>query len=125
MHAADALPTGDAGSPAAGRRLSENQVVVAPRVSRSQRDIPPIDLTMRFDMSAILAERRRLQETADTKVSIDAFLMSAVAGAMGDYPHFRARLEGEAVIDSDDVNAGIAVSSASKRTVGSLIRPPS
>ena len=109
VRAAEAASAGDGDSPAEGRPLSENQVVVARRVSRSQREIPPIDLTARLDMSAILAQRKQLQDTADTKVSIDAFLMAAIAGAMRDFPHFRARLEGEAVIDSDDVNAGIAI----------------
>jgi len=109
VRAAEAPPTGDAGRPAGGQPLSENQVVVARRVSRSQHDIPPIDLTARFDMSAILAQRQRLLETADSKVSIDAFLMAAIAGAMKDFPHFRARLEGEAVVDGDDVNVGVAL----------------
>jgi len=93
----------------AGKPLSQNQLVVARRVSRSQRDIPPIDITARFDMSAVIAARKRIREESGVKISFDAFLVMAVTKVMKDFPHFRSRLEEERVVESESVNVGIAI----------------
>lgn len=97
------------GTTAAGRPMDENQVVVARRVSRSQRDIPPIHLTGRFDMSAVTAQRKTLREESGSKVSFDAFFIRAAARVMREFPHFRSRLEGETVLESESVTVGIAL----------------
>jgi len=96
-------------TPDEGSSLSANQQVVARRVARSQREIPPIHLTGRIDMSAVIAERDRLK-TAGSKVSFDAFFLRAIAGIMKAFPHFRSRLDSDTVIESDEVIPGIAVS---------------
>jgi len=96
-------------APLAGKPLSPNQQVVAKRVARSQQEIPPIHLTGRIDMSAVIADRERMKAEG-TKVSFDAFFLRAVAGVMKAFPHFRSRLESGSVIESDDVVPGIAVS---------------
>jgi len=93
----------------AGKPLSQNQLVVARRVSRSQRDIPPIDITARFDMSAVIAARKRIREESGVKISFDAFLVMAVTKVMKDFPHFRSRLEEERAVESESVNVGIAI----------------
>lgn len=95
--------------PAEGSQLSSNQQVVAKRVGRSQQEIPPIHLTGRIDMSAVIAERERMK-AAGTKVSFDVFFLRAVAEVMKAFPHFRGRLESDTVIESDEVVQGIAVS---------------
>jgi len=94
---------------AEGTPLFSNQAVVAKRVARSQQEIPPIHLTAGLDMSRVIAERERLK-AAGTKVSFDAFFLLATAAVMKTFPHFRSRLEGDRVADSDDVVIGIAVS---------------
>ena len=96
-------------APAAGSPLSSNQQVVAKRVARSQHEIPPIHLTGRIDMSAVIAERARLK-AAGTTVSFDAFFLRAVAEVMTAFPHFRSCLAGEQVVESDEVVPGIAIS---------------
>ena len=103
---AQAHPAPAAGT---GKPLSQNQLVVARRVSRSQRDIPPIDLVTRFDMSAVIAARKRMREESGVKISFDAFFVAAVARVMQDFPHFRGRLEEERVVDGEEVNVGIAI----------------
>ena len=92
-----------------GTPLSANQAVVAKRVARSQQQIPPIHLSARLDMSRAIAERERLK-TSGRRVSFDALFLKAVATVMRDFPHFRSRLEGDSVIESDAVVPGIAVS---------------
>jgi len=96
-------------APLEGYPLSANQQVVAKRVARSQQEIPPIHLTGRIDMSAVITERERLK-AAGSKISFDAFFLRAVAEIMADFPHFRSRLEGQVVVESDEVVPGIAVS---------------
>lgn len=94
--------------PAAGTPLSANQQVVAKRVVRSQREIPPIHLSGMIDMSAVMAERERLK-AAGRKISFDAFLLRAVAVVMVEFPHFRSRLVGERVVDIGEVVPSIAI----------------
>ena len=91
-----------------GRPLSANQSVVSKRVARSQREIPPIDLTARFDMTRLI-EKRAVLKKEETKISFDAFFVQAVARVMKDFPHFRSRLEEDRVIESDAVVTGIAI----------------
>ncbi|MDD5708056.1 MAG: dihydrolipoamide acetyltransferase family protein [Kiritimatiellae bacterium] len=98
-----------AGAPAKGVPLSGNQLVVARRVARSQREIPPIDVRMRIDMTAVVARRKALAAAAAGKLSYDAFFLAAVAKTMRAFPHFRARLEGETVVASEAVNVGVAL----------------
>lgn len=93
-----------------GKPLSSNQATVARRVSQSQREIPVIDLTSRFEMTAVLQARRHLQEESNSKVSFDAFFISAVSRVMKEFPHFRSKFEEGKVIESVDCNAGIAIS---------------
>jgi len=94
---------------AKGSPLSSNQQVVAGRVARSQQEIPPIHLTARIDMSAVIAKRERLKAEGTT-VCFDAFFLRALAGAMKKFPHFRSRLESGRVIENDDVVLSLAVS---------------
>lgn len=94
---------------ARGVPLSENQMVVARRVARSQRDIPPIDMTMRFDMSAVVAKRKTLSDAGKSKIGYDAFFIAAIAKAMREFARFRSRIEGDTVVAGDAVNVGIAL----------------
>lgn len=105
-----------------GKPLSSNQATVARRVSQSQREIPAINLTSRFEMTAVLQARRRLSEgsfgqeksnpkdPSDSKVRFDTFFISAVSRVMKEFPHFRSKFEEGKVIESVDCNAGIAIS---------------
>ena len=104
-----AAQSSKATSPEQGAALSANQSVVAKRVARSQREIPPIDMSMRIDMTRLLARRAAVKEESGKKLSFDAFFVHATAAAMREFPHFQSRLESDRVLASDTVNVGVAI----------------
>ena len=98
------LPSGR-GSPV----LSANQRAVARRVSQSHREIVPINLVGRIDMSAAIAMRQR-QESQNQKVSFDAVFVYAVSRVLGQFLQFRRAMIGEDVVAIPGVHVGLAVS---------------
>lgn len=92
-----------------GTTLSANQAVVAKRVARSQREIPPIDLGAYFDLGAVIQKRESLK-AAGKRVSFDAFFVGAAAKVMREFAHFRSRFGDGKAEEGQDVNVGIAIS---------------
>lgn len=97
-------------APGTGASLSSHQVTISRRVTQSHREIPPINLTGRIDLSAVREFRRRMEEENLRKVSFDAFFVFAVARAVKEFPHFRSCLKGEKVIVTDAIDVGVAIS---------------
>ncbi|MFH1475879.1 MAG: dihydrolipoamide acetyltransferase family protein [Verrucomicrobiota bacterium] len=96
--------------PPGGASLSSHQMVIARRVTQSHREIPPINLTCRMDMSAVIAYRRRSEKDNRRKLSFDAFFVFATARTMAAAPHFRSFLRGETVMLADAIDVGVAIS---------------
>ena len=88
--------------------LDGNQLVVARRVTRSQREIPAISLSVRIDMNEVVNARDRIAAGGE-KVSFDAFIIVSVASVMVDFPHFRSTLVSERVFECEDVNVAVAI----------------
>jgi pyruvate/2-oxoglutarate dehydrogenase complex dihydrolipoamide acyltransferase (E2) component len=88
---------------------SSNQALVAKRVGRSQREIPPIDVTARIDMTAVLQRRQAMADDGN-KVSYDAFFVRAVGQILKNHPHFRSRLEDEELTVLEATDVGLAMS---------------
>ena len=105
----DVLRARGQASPPGGEPLSANQVAVARRVQRSHQQIPPISLTARIDMTAVLALRRGIDKKSGRKVSFDAFFVRAAAAAMADFPPFRSQLAEERLVESEECRVGIAI----------------
>lgn len=90
--------------------LSSNQVVIARRVLQSQREIPSIHMECKINMSAVLEKRRKSLEKSGVKISFDAFFIDAAAKIIKQFPHFRSVISNEKIIESDNINIGIALS---------------
>jgi len=88
--------------------LSRHQSAVARAVLQSIRQIPHLRIWADVDMTA--AEQVRFQSagTGD-KVSYDAILMKAMAGAIQVVPILAARLDGERVIRSEGIHIALAI----------------
>lgn len=99
-----------AAPPGAGGSLSSHQAMISRRVTQSHREIPPINLTCRIDLSAVKEFRRRMEEENMRKVSFDAFFVFAVARAVKEFPHFRSCLKGEQLTVTDAIDVGVAIS---------------
>lgn len=92
----------------AGKPLNGNQLVVARRVTRSQMEIPAINLSARIDMGMVMQKRVGLA-SEHQKVSYEAFIIAAVAAVLGEFPHFRSTLVAEEVFEKQEVNVGVAI----------------
>jgi pyruvate/2-oxoglutarate dehydrogenase complex dihydrolipoamide acyltransferase (E2) component len=74
------------------KSLSSNQAIIARRVVQSQREIPPIHMECKIN------------------ISFDAFFIEAVAKTIKQFPHFRSTIINGEIIKSDNISIGIAIS---------------
>jgi pyruvate dehydrogenase E2 component (dihydrolipoamide acetyltransferase) len=102
---AAAVDRGDPGVP-----LPREQLAVARRVARSNREIPTIDLTASIDMSGIVESRRRLAQQSARKISFDAFFVRAAAAAIKKFPTFAGHAGDDRVFPHEAIDVCLAVS---------------
>ncbi|MFH1918346.1 MAG: dihydrolipoamide acetyltransferase family protein [Planctomycetota bacterium] len=92
-------------------RLSKDQLAVARRVSRSNREIPAIDLTCTVDMSGAMRLRRRVIQETSQKVAYDSIFVFAVAQAITASCNFMSHVTEEEVVIHDSTDIAVAISS--------------
>lgn len=95
-------------------RLTREQLGVARRVARSNREIPTIDLTATIRMASVIRKRRRLMEDSSRKVAFDAFFVSAVAEAIRRFPTFAGYADDEHFFPHETIDVCVAVSRTEK-----------
>ncbi len=93
-----------------GEPYSKEQLSVARRVARSNREIPTIDFMASVDMSAILRKRRKLQEESPRKVAFDSFFLFAAAQSIKQFPSFAAHGADDRFHKHETVDLCVAVS---------------
>jgi pyruvate dehydrogenase E2 component (dihydrolipoamide acetyltransferase) len=120
-------PTGGA---LAGRSvpLSGMRQTIARRLVESKQTIPHYQVTMRFSMDALLAERTKLNEAlasagggAGIKLSINDFIVRACGLAMAKHPYFNASFAGDRIEVHESVNIGVAISLPEERGGGLVV----
>jgi pyruvate dehydrogenase E2 component (dihydrolipoamide acetyltransferase) len=74
--------------------LSRIQKITAERMLRSKREIPCFYLTVKADVTDLVALRTKLNETSDVKISYNDFIMKAVATGLEKYPIMTGQLAG-------------------------------
>jgi pyruvate dehydrogenase E2 component (dihydrolipoamide acetyltransferase) len=86
--------------------------VVASRLTQSSRDIPHFHMTVDCQIDALLALRKQLNERdgADYKISVNDFVIKAIATAMKKVPEANCMWAGDSVIYFDQVDISMAVS---------------
>ena len=100
-----ARPRGKSGVP-----YSKEQLSVARRVSRSNREIPTVDLMASIDMSAVIRARQKLQEELARKVAFDSFFLFAVAQSIEKFPSFAAHADDDLLHKHETIDVCLAVS---------------
>jgi pyruvate/2-oxoglutarate dehydrogenase complex dihydrolipoamide acyltransferase (E2) component len=86
---------------------------IANRMAASLAEAAQVSGHFEADVSRLLAIRQRFVERADqlgTRVSVNAFLIKAIAAAVRRVPQVNACVEGEEVVVYENVNMGIATS---------------
>jgi pyruvate dehydrogenase E2 component (dihydrolipoamide acetyltransferase) len=86
------------------------QRITAERMLKSKREIPCFYLTVKVDMTDLVALRAKMNETSDVKVAFNDFLMKAVATGLEKYPLMTGQLAGETIKLAEAIHVGLAIS---------------
>ncbi|MCP3904703.1 MAG: 2-oxo acid dehydrogenase subunit E2 [Planctomycetes bacterium] len=110
---------------AAGRvPLSNMRQIIARRLVESASTIPHYQVSMTFDMDAVMELRATLNEqlaVAGVKLSVNDFLVRSCALAMYQHPDFNASWDGDGIVIHGQVNIGIAISVGPERGGGLVV----
>lgn len=82
---------------------------IARRMAQSHADIPPVTLTTPAGVNGLLALRSRLNGEGGPKLSLNDFVLRAVAVALSRHPQVNTSLEEDAVIYRSHVHVAMAV----------------
>jgi len=113
---ATAAPAAKAAAPAGEARLGATvalnrlQRITAERMLKSKQEIPCFYLTVRADVTNLVARRAELNAAGDVKVSFNDFIMKAVATGLEKFPIMTGQLAGSAIKLADAIHIGLAIS---------------
>ena len=88
-------------------KLTGMRKVVAQRMYTSAVEIPTVTQTVKVDVTALLAFRKKLKEEGHA-FSVNDFVLKAVAKALRRHPEILVSLDGEQIIRRAHVNLGMA-----------------
>ncbi len=91
---------------------------IARRLSESKATTPHFYMTAECVVGELLALRERINETAPVKISVNDFVIMAVAAAFGDVPEANVTWSDEGLVAHASVDVSIAVA-----TDGGLVTP--
>ncbi|MBN2129428.1 MAG: 2-oxo acid dehydrogenase subunit E2 [Sedimentisphaerales bacterium] len=91
-------------------RVNRLQRITAERMLKSKQEIPCFYLTVRVDMTDLVAFRAKMNEAGDVKVAFNDFIMKAVAIGLEKFPLMTGQLAGETIKLADAVHVGLAIS---------------
>ncbi len=107
-----ASETGD-GAPQAGGfvdvPLTGMRKAIARRLTESKSSVPHFYITADCRVDALLALRRSVNEAGSTKVSVNDFVIKAVAGALREVPEANAVWNGDSLRQFETVDIAVAV----------------
>jgi pyruvate dehydrogenase E2 component (dihydrolipoamide acetyltransferase) len=91
---------------------SKLRQTIARRMAESKASFPHFYVTHEYNVGSLLDLRRQLNnmQPENEKVSINDFIVKAVALSLRQFPNLNASLNGNAVVRHGSVNIGIAVS---------------
>ena len=89
--------------------LSAMRRTIAKRLAESTGPIPHFYLTADYDVTNLLAIRQQLIDMTGTKVSLNDFIIRAVALALRQHPNINASWGDDAITQHGDIHVGVAV----------------
>jgi pyruvate dehydrogenase E2 component (dihydrolipoamide acetyltransferase) len=98
--------------------LNRLQRITAERMLKSKHEIPCFYLTVKADVTDLVALRTKMNEKGDLKISYNDFLIKAVATGLEKYPIMTGQLAGDAIKLADAIHVGLAIS-----VPGGLVAP--
>jgi len=122
---AQPFDAGGSGQLAAGRvPLSNMRQTIARRLVESATTIPHYQVSMTFDMDAVMELRKTLNEqlaATGVKLSVNDFLVRCCALAMYEHHDFNASWDGDGIVIHGQVNIGIAIAVGPERGGGLVV----
>jgi pyruvate dehydrogenase E2 component (dihydrolipoamide acetyltransferase) len=90
--------------------LNRLQKITAERMLKSKREIPCFYLTVKADVTDLVALRTKVNQAGDVKISYNDFIIKAVATGLEKYPIMTGQLDGQTIKLADAINIGLAIS---------------
>lgn len=92
-------------------QLTKLRQAIARRMTESKTSVPHFYVTHEYKMDAVMAMRKQINEYLpdDEKLSVNDFIVKAVALTLREIPNLNATFAGDKVIRHGAVNVGIAV----------------
>jgi len=88
------------------------QRITAERMLKSKQEIPCFYLTVRADVTDLVAKRTEMNAAGDIKVSYNDLIMKAVATGLDKYPLMTGQLAGDVIQLASAIHVGLAISVA-------------
>ena len=89
--------------------LSAMRRTIAKRLAESTGPIPHFYLTADYDVTNLSSVRQQMMEIEGTKISVNDFIVRAVALALRQHPNINASWGDEAITQHGEIHIGIAV----------------
>jgi pyruvate dehydrogenase E2 component (dihydrolipoamide acetyltransferase) len=105
-------PTAPAAEAKLGSTIALNRLqrITAERMLKSKQEIPCFYLTVKVDMTDLVAHRAKINEAGGTKVAFNDFIVKAVATGLEKFPLMTGQLAGDAIKLADAIHIGLAIS---------------
>jgi pyruvate dehydrogenase E2 component (dihydrolipoamide acetyltransferase) len=90
-------------------KLQGMRKVVGERMSRSSHEIPAVTQNMKIDVTELTQLRQKINENREQKFTLNDFILKATAKALVANKHLLVSLEGDEIIQHENVHLGMAV----------------
>jgi len=90
--------------------LNRLQRITAERMLKSKQEIPCFYLTVKVDMTDLVAARAKMNKNGGVKIAFNDFIIKAVASGLEKYPIMTGQLAGDAIKLADGIHVGLAIS---------------
>jgi len=89
--------------------LGRLQKITGQKMLQSKQEIPCFYLSVKADVTDIVALRTKLNESGETKVSFNDFIIKAVAVGLEKFPLMTGRLADDKIELAETINIGLAI----------------
>jgi pyruvate dehydrogenase E2 component (dihydrolipoyllysine-residue acetyltransferase) len=93
--------------------LSRLRIAIGRRMAESKQQLPHFYVTSKYDMAPVMSLRKQINEMLvanQVKLTVNDFVMKAVALSLREFPNLNASLVGDKVHHHGRINIGVAVS---------------
>jgi pyruvate dehydrogenase E2 component (dihydrolipoyllysine-residue acetyltransferase) len=91
------------------RVYSAMRKIISQRLTQSKQQIPHFYVTVSIDMTDLLKRRKEMKDEG-ISISVNVFILKAIAAALKEFPMVNATTDGASVKYKSKINIGVAVS---------------